>query len=55
MLRKSMIILAIAAALTGGPPADALARGGGGGGFGRGQFADSGRAFARGFVSSAMS
>ena len=30
MLCKTMIVLAIAAALTGGLPADALARGGGG-------------------------
>src|ERR1700716_252795 len=35
MLRKTMIVLATAAALTGGLTADALARGGGGGG-GRG-------------------
>jgi hypothetical protein len=36
MLRKSMIVLAMAAALTGGLTADAFARGGGGhmGGFG---------------------
>ena len=32
MLRKTMIVLATAAALTGGLTADALARGGGGGG-----------------------
>jgi hypothetical protein len=39
MLRKTMIVLATAAALTGGLTADALARGGGGGhggGFGGG-------------------
>src|SRR5262245_20597610 len=37
MLRKTMIVLATAAALTGGLPADAFARGGGhGGGFGGG-------------------
>jgi hypothetical protein len=34
MLRKTMIVLATAAALTGGLTADALARGGGGGGGG---------------------
>ena len=51
MLRKTMIVLATAAALTGGLTADAFARGGGGGhggGFGRGAhmgggFAGSGR------------
>jgi hypothetical protein len=36
MLRKTMIVLAMAAALTGGLTADALARGGGGGGHGGG-------------------
>src|ERR1700716_1695606 len=36
MLRKTMIVLATAAALTGGLTADALARGGGGGGGGHG-------------------
>ena len=36
MLRKSMIVLATAAALTGGLSADAFARGGGGGGHGGG-------------------
>ena len=35
MLRKTMIVLATAAALTGGLTADAFARGGGGGGGGR--------------------
>ena len=35
-LRKTMIVLATAAALTGGLTADAFARGGGGGGFGGG-------------------
>ena len=34
MLRKTLIVLAMAAALTGGLTADALARGGGGGGGG---------------------
>ena len=36
MLRKTMIVLAMAAALTRGLTADALARGGGGGGHGGG-------------------
>jgi hypothetical protein len=36
MLRKTMIVLATAAVLTGGLTADALARGGGGGGHGGG-------------------
>jgi hypothetical protein len=36
MLRKTMIVLAMAASLTGGLTADALARGGGGGGHGGG-------------------
>ena len=36
MLRKTMIVLATAAALTGGLTADAFARGGGGGGHGGG-------------------
>ena len=36
MLRKTMIVLATAAALSGGLTADALARGGGGGGHGGG-------------------
>jgi hypothetical protein len=36
MLRKTMIVLATAAALTGGLTADAFARGGGGGGGGGG-------------------
>jgi hypothetical protein len=36
MLRKTMIVLAMAAALTGGLTADAFARGGGGGGGGHG-------------------
>jgi hypothetical protein len=36
MLRKTMIVLATAAALTGGLTADAFARGGGGGGGGHG-------------------
>ena len=36
MLRKTMIVLAMAAALTGGLTADALARGGGGVGHGGG-------------------
>src|SRR5258708_14448379 len=36
MLRKTMIVLATAAALTGGLTADALARGGGAGGGGHG-------------------
>ena len=35
MLRKTMIVLATAAALTGGLTADAFARGGGGGGGGK--------------------
>jgi hypothetical protein len=38
MLRKTMIVLATAAALTGGLTADAFARGGGGHGGGRGGF-----------------
>src|SRR5258708_5223439 len=60
MLRKTMIVLATAAALTGGLTADALARGGGAGGGGHGgggagariggvgRFRGSGGAFARG-------
>ena len=62
-LRKTMIVLATAAALTGGLTADALARGGGGGGghgggfgggahmgggFGLGHFSGPGGAFGRG-------
>src|SRR5580692_5234338 len=39
MLRKTMIVLATAAALTGGLTADAFARGGGGGGHMGGGFA----------------
>jgi hypothetical protein len=63
MLRKTMIVLAAAAALTGGLTADASARGGGGagghgGGFGGGahmgggigHFGGSGGAFGRGFA-----
>src|SRR5260221_14484588 len=38
MLRKTMIVLATAAALTGGLTADAFARGGGSGGHGGGGF-----------------
>src|SRR5258708_24059500 len=38
MLRKTMIVLATAAALTGGLTADAFARGGGAGGHGGGGF-----------------
>src|SRR6476659_8079410 len=47
MLRKTMIVLATAAALTGGLTADALARGGGGGGGhgGGGGFGGGGGAF----------
>jgi hypothetical protein len=46
MLRKSMIVLAITAVLTGGLAADAFARGGGGGhggGFGGGHMGGGGR------------
>ena len=56
MLRKTMIVLATAAALTGGLTADAFARGGGGGGGGghgggfAGHFGGPGGAFGRGFA-----
>lgn len=49
MVRKIMIVLATAAALTGGLTADALARGGGGGGgFGDGGGAHMGGGFSAG-------
>ena len=64
MLRKTMIVLATASALTGGLTADAFARGGGGGGghggfgggahigggFGLAHFGGPGGAFGRGFA-----
>ena len=53
MLRKTMIVLATAAALTGGLTADAVARGGGGGhgggGFGGGHGGGFGGGHAGGF------
>jgi hypothetical protein len=50
MLRNIMIVLATAAALTGGLAADALARGGGGGGGGFGAGAHMGGGGRGGFV-----